>query len=159
MAILSNGQIVAVLLEANAGEIHTADVADVRANDGDVRTFSMQIRSDHTGAEMRLNALVQSEGFTVGDSPQRQMVANMANDVIDALWMSPTAQFDRQFVQAQIMLHTSVLDLIDNVLLPQTTSGALRTELQTERTAVAMHLATAQTLATALATSSGAGGP
>jgi len=69
------------------------------------------------------------------------------------------AQFDRQFVQAQIMLHSSVLNLIDTVLLPQTTSGALRTELQTERAAVAMHLATAQTLATALATSSSTGGP
>jgi len=157
-AMLSDGQIVAILLEANAGEVHTADVADVRATDGDVKTFSMQLRSDHMAAQMRLNALVQSEGFTVGDSAQRQMVAASANDAIEGLWMTPMAQFDRTFVQAQVVLHASVLDLIDTVLLPETTSAALRTEVQMERSAVATHLGVAQTLATALANSSGAGG-
>jgi len=157
-AMLSDGQIVAVLLEANAGEVHTADVADARATDGDVRTFSMQIRSDHSAAAMRLNALVQSQGFTVADSPQRQMVAASANDVVDTLWMSSMNQFDRTFAQAQVMLHTSTLNLIDDVLLPQVDNPALRSEVQVERAAVAMHLSEAQALSAALATSSGAGG-
>src|SRR3569623_2117621 len=130
-AMLSDGQIIAVLLAANAGEVHAAD--------------------------MRLNALVQSDGFTVSDSPQRQMVAEMANAAISTLWMTPMAEFNRGFVQEQIALHMSVLDLINNVLLPQVTSTALRTEVQAERTAVEMHLTLAQTLLAAL-DNGGAGG-
>src|SRR3569623_252630 len=156
-AMLSDGQIIAVLLEANAGEVHTADIADVRATEGEVQAFSMQIRSDHAAAEMRQTALVQSDGFTVSDSPQRQMVAEMANAAISTLWMTPMAEFNRGFVQEQIALHMSVLDLINNVLLPQVTSTALRTEVQAERTAVEMHLTLAQTLLAAL-DNGGAGG-
>ena len=156
--ILTDGQIIAILLEANAGEVHTADVADVRATDGDVQTFSAQLRADHTAAELRLNALVQSDGFIVSDSGQRQMVADMANDAVNALWMAPMAEFNRGFVQAQIMLHASVLDLIDEVLLPQVSSTALRSEVQSERNAVSIHLDVAHTLAMALDNSSGAGG-
>jgi predicted outer membrane protein len=155
---LNDGQIVAILLDANAGEVHTANIADLRATDGDVRSFAMQLDSDHTDAETRLNGLVQSEGFNVQDSPVRQMVAAMANQTVDSLWMVPMSQFDVSFVQAQIMLHMSVLDLLNNTLLPQTTSGALRSEVQMEATMVQQHLTAAQTLLTALTTSTGTGG-
>jgi hypothetical protein len=62
------------------------------------------------------------------------------------------------FAQDQITLHTSVLQLLDETLIPHATNAALLTELGTERAAVMIHLAHAQQLLTGLTGAGGAGG-
>jgi predicted outer membrane protein len=158
LATLSDGQIIGVMLEANNGEVRTADVATARSESSDVQTFAVAIRTDHDAASMRLNDIVQSSNITAADSLQRQMVSAQTADVTDMLWMESIAGFDVAFAQDQITLHTSVLKLLDDTLIPQATNAALRTELGTERAAVMIHLAHAQLLLLGLTGAGGNGG-
>jgi len=65
------------------------------------------------------------------------------------------ATFDRIFLQDQVTMHASVLNLLDNLLIPNAQAIEIQQELTSERAAVAMHLSMAQSL---LAGGTGAGG-
>jgi predicted outer membrane protein len=146
VAVLSDGQITAIMLDANSGEVRTANIANTRSSTMAIRDFAVQLSLDHGSAIDRLNALSRTLGLAVSDSPQRQMVATQGTQIGEQLWAASSATFDQTFLQAQVTLHTSVLNLLDNTLLPAVQADEIKMELQTERTAVAQHLAHAQTL-------------
>ncbi|HEX2658881.1 MAG TPA: DUF4142 domain-containing protein [Polyangia bacterium] len=153
---LSDGQILGVVLEANAGEVTTADVANARASNAAVVNFAATLRSDHQTANLRLSTLAQAAKLLAADSPSRQAVAAKGAQVTSTLWTEPVTTFDLTFVQAQVTLHTSVLAIMDSVLIPMAMNVSLKAELMQERAAVMLHLTHAQELLATL--SGGAGG-
>jgi putative membrane protein len=145
-ALVSDGAALGVMLDANMGEVQTGQVALTKSANADVRAFATQIIADHTGAIARLQAISTSEQIAAEDSPQRTMVQAQAANSMTQLEQAAAAQFDVTFVAVQVMLHASVLQMLDSTLIPSTDNPQLKAELQMERNAVQMHLTHAQAL-------------
>jgi len=153
---LSDGQIAGVMIQANYAEIGTGVIAQTRATNGDVRDFADMMVSDHTSANMSLLSLLQSEGIMAGESATRQEIDAQAQSATSSLWAAPVGTFDVTYLQSQVTMHLTVLQLLNATLIPSTRSAALRSELQSERNTVTDHLTAAQELLGRL--TSGGGG-
>jgi putative membrane protein len=143
---LSEPQVLAVVIEANNGEVAAGEVADARAQDMRAAAFGRRMINEHSAANQRARVLADTLALMPSDSGVRRMLSANAHALVEMLWAQPAATFDRAYVQSQIMVHMQVLTLIDTVLLPSTTTAQLRAELMTMRTAVMSHLTDAQAL-------------
>ncbi len=148
VVVLNDGQIAAVMVGANSGEVQAAQVALSRSGSDNtaVRTFATMMVTDHNAANARLQSLLQSANITAQDSSQRQALATQAAQTVNTLWATPDATFNAVYAQSQVTIHQMVMQLLQNQLIPAVQNAALKSELQTELTAVMGHLTQAQQL-------------
>jgi putative membrane protein len=157
-AALSDAQIGAVMLEANNGEVAAAQIATAKAQNGNVLAFAMMMINDHSAANTHLSMVLQTANIAPADSAIRANLAMQASQAESTLLSTPTASFDRAYIQSQVTMHMMVLQLLDGTLIPQAQNTELKAELQAERATVMTHLADAQQLLAALSPDGGADG-
>jgi putative membrane protein len=155
-APLSDAQIAAIMIEVNGAEVRAGQVANSRASNTATLAFATMMVTDHLAATGRLQIVLQSANINAADSPDRRALAAEGMQTLDTLWATPASTFDRVYLQSQVTMHTQVLQMLDAKLIPAAQNAALKSELQTERTAVMAHLTLAQQLLTNLTTDGGA---
>jgi putative membrane protein len=148
--VVSDGEIVGILHAANTGEILQAQLAEMRAMNPAVRTFAAHMNQEHALADSRLMSLSADAGpnaplapVETGVSQALTMTAMQKLQVLQTLF---GATFDRQYMTDQVEMHTEVLKLIDEQLLPSSMDGALRMLVTMMRESVAAHLAEARNI-------------
>jgi putative membrane protein len=141
---LSEGEVAGVVSALNTGEIQQGTLASDRAASSAVRDYAQMMVTEHTAAEQRMTALLGQLGITPQSSTASQQVTNEANTMLQSL--QSAADFDRAYVDSQVTMHTRGLQIVDDLLLPNATRPELRTELQTMRSSIAMHLDMARAL-------------
>jgi putative membrane protein len=163
-------------IAANVGEIEEGRLAIERSANTEVRNLAQMIVNDHsTSLSAHLDmagrfgeewAITANPGSAAGNAQPAPPVAidlsNMNRDeLLESPWSADLAhsheasmkalreysgaEFDRAYVDRQIAVHRNVLARID-ALLPAIITERMRTQLQSDRTAVAAHLATAEQL-------------
>jgi putative membrane protein len=155
---LTDAQVAAVVIDANASEVHGGEIGQARSTNAEVRAFATLMVTDHSMANTRVQALLLAQGVRAEDSATRRTLSDDAGAVLDDLWAAPATSFDVVYVDAQVAMHTAVLNLMDTVLIPSTENAAMKAELQAQRTAVTAHLAMAQQLRSTLGSDGGADG-
>ncbi|HVU52381.1 MAG TPA: DUF4142 domain-containing protein [Polyangia bacterium] len=155
--VLSDAQIAGVMIDANSGEVHAADVANGRTKTPAVRSFAALMITDHTAANHSLDMVLDAQGLFASDSGTRQLLATQAQQTLAQLWSVPRADFDLTYAMAQVTMHQMVLGLLDDTLIPQAQNAALKAALQAARMTVATHLADAEALLASLTGDGGAG--
>jgi putative membrane protein len=143
---LSDAQIAAVTAAANTGEIQLGTIALSRARLPEVRAFAQEMITAHGAAQDRATVLLQSLTITPIDnnlSTQLQQDAQRASVMLQNIAAS---DFDLAYVQSQVDIHTRVLAILDDTLLPSVSEIALRTDLTLVRGDVQRHLTAAQAL-------------
>jgi putative membrane protein len=148
--VVSDGEIVGILHAANTGEVLQAQLAEMRAMNPAVRTFAAHMNQEHSLADSRLMALSADAGpdahlspVDTGVSQALTMTAMQKLQVLQTLF---GAAFDRQYMTDQVEMHTEVLNLIDEHLLPSAMDGTLRMLVTMMRESVAAHLAEARNI-------------
>jgi putative membrane protein len=157
-ARLSDAQIGAIATAANNGEIQHGKLALDRAGLSRVRSFALEMINEHSEAQERATDILET--LNIAPMPNRvsSRLEEEAQKVATMLKNTPSADFDLAYVQSQVTVHTEVLMLIDDRLLPSATAPALRTDLMTVRTMVARHLEEAQALVVTLQAEGSDGG-
>jgi predicted outer membrane protein len=143
---LSDAQIAAVTSAANSGEIQLGTIALSRAHLEQVLAFAQEMITMHGAAQDRSLALLQSLNLTPVENNLSTQLAQDAQRTGVMLQNAAAADFDLLYVQSQIDIHTQVLQIFDDILLPSVTDAALRTDLSLARADVQRHLAEAQAL-------------
>lgn len=144
---LSDNQIVGVTNAVNNAEISAGMLAAQKGTTQSVKAFATLMVSDHQAANARQTAL----GITAAPSTLRQGLEATAMSVMASLTnASMGLVFDRLYIQSQVDMHTMTLQTIDNELLTDVMSTALRNDLTLVRASVAMHLTRAQEILTSL---------
>ncbi|MDB4987962.1 MAG: rane protein [Myxococcaceae bacterium] len=144
---LTDSQIAGVLAKANQGEIDQGDYASTKAKAKPIVDYAKLMVSMHTQAQTDQTALLQTLSLTPADSAVSVMLAGNATQTLDKLKTIDAGDgFDYAYISAQVTQHQSVLDLLDQILIPQASSPVLKTALQTARAMVKSHLDTAQAL-------------
>lgn len=145
-AQLTDSQIATVMAAANAGEIQHGMIAQAKGQTSGVRSFAQMMVTMHSMANDRLTGVMQTAGLTSTQSTVSQMLQAEAQAIAQQLNSAPAAQFDSVYAQVQVTVHERVLQLLDSVLIPQADNVALKSDLQTSRGEVNMHLAMAKQL-------------
>jgi putative membrane protein len=148
---LTDGQILAVLMAVDSGEISQGQLALSQGSDMRVRDFGATMVSMHMASSARVMTLQASLGLTPAESALSRMLTDDATATRMRLATLTGAAFDRAYIDAQVMQHARVLDVIDSALLPNATRGELRMALSNDvRPMVASHLQQARDLQTAI---------
>lgn len=156
---LNDAQIAAVTTAANTGEISLGMLALSRAQLPAVRVFAQMLIDMHGVAQTRQNAVLDVLDLEVSGNALSAQLETEAMQVSAQLNAAAADQFDLAYVRSQVDIHTKVLTLIDEQLLPNVSAVALRADLTVARTEVAAHLALATGLLEELQDASDAGVP
>ncbi|MDQ3282155.1 MAG: DUF4142 domain-containing protein [Acidobacteriota bacterium] len=141
------GQIVSIMMAANRGEADQGQAAATRATSEAVRSFAQMMVSDHTTALQAVQDTSNRAGVNAADSPIAMTLQSGSQQTITNLATYSGAAFDRAYMQSQVDLHQWLLTALDGSLIPSARTPELRTLLQTQRGAVAMHLERARSIA------------
>jgi putative membrane protein len=137
---LTDGQIAEITTVVNAGEITLGTLALNRAQLPGTQDYARMMITMHTAAQERQTALVAALGLTPTPSTLSTQLTEDAASVSSQLESATAAEVDVLYVRSQVALHGTVLETIDEQLLPNVTADTLRAELVVVRVEVAAHL-------------------
>jgi putative membrane protein len=141
---MTDEQIAAVTNAANTGEVDQAKEAVKKARSAKVKQFAQHMVTDHGAAFKQQNDILKKANLTASDNPTSQQLQSDGKQVMAKLQSATGADFDRQYMDAQVKQHQQVLETLDNKLIPDAKNAELKSYLQTIRGKVADHLKSAQ---------------
>lgn len=136
---LSDAQVVGVVSQLNRAEIDQAKLALGKIEDSDVRSFAETVITDHENAEGKLKGVMGNLRLTTVGSETASEERRHAEGITQMLDRAPKTEFEATYLETQIYLHRRGLDLIDQVLLPETKDPELRQLLMDIRATLAQH--------------------
>src|SRR5256712_11906616 len=151
-AKLTDPEIAMVVRVSNLGEVREGQLARDKATDAAVRDFAQMMVTEHTAASNKAESDLARANIPSADSSlSRQIDANSGN-ATDMLRASPAGRaFDLAYVDRQVDAHRYILGVIDQTLVPNAHSKALRGVLADMRKLIEQHLTPAQQIQSTLA--------
>lgn len=147
---LDDATIVAIFDNANTADIETGKLAAQRGHSNEVRQFGAMLARDHQMVRQQGRDLAKKLGVTPtppsGDQSARDHAAAMQR-----LSSLRGPEFDRAFLQQEVVFHETVIAAIENTLLPAITNEELRAFVVKVAPAFKAHLDMARTLGKQLA--------
>jgi len=143
--IRSDANVFGALHAANTAEIAAGTLAQQRATDSAVRAFAAEMVNDHTAMERDRTAL-ESRLMVTRTTPSGALMSVQGEEAEALNKQTAGPDFDRLYVQQQVLDHQRTLDLID-ASIAIATHEDLKKALQSQvRPAVVHHLAEARRL-------------
>jgi putative membrane protein len=142
----SDSEIVGIVAAANTGEILAAEEALKRSAHPEVKQFAQQMIEEHTAMNKESMALANKVGLKKEDSATSKMLTKKAQSDLKKLKELKGAEFDKEYVGDQVLMHKLVLETIENVLVKSADNAELKTMLTQAQTKVAAHLEHARAL-------------
>jgi len=143
-------QIAAIVVTANQVDIDAGKLAVSNAKSPDVKTFAQLMITDHSGVNKSATELVQKLHVTPESSPTSQSLQKGGDDNLAALKKLSGTEFDRAYVDHEVVYHQAVLDAVDSTLIPNAQNAELKALLVKVRPAFVAHLEHAKRLQSAL---------
>lgn len=133
-------------MAANEVDIEAGQLAVSRTSNPQVREFANRMITDHRGVNQAATDLVTRLGVTPEENPTSQQLRQGGQQNRQALQGLSGAEFDQAYIAHEVTYHQTVLDAIDNTLIPNAQNAELRALLEQTRPAIAAHLQHAQQL-------------
>ena len=149
-AELTDSQIGAVTSAANNGEVAQANAALPKLSNADVKAYANSMVAMHSAAQTRQAALLQQKQITPQENPTSTMLKQDSDKIVAELSAAAASAVDSLYIDHQVEVHGSVLELLDQVLIPSASDADLRAELVATRGEVRTHLNEAKQLQEAL---------
>jgi putative membrane protein len=144
-------QIAAIVVAANSVDIAAGELAKEKGTDAEVKAFGQQMITDHTAVNQQATDLVTRLGVTPEENPTSQQLTQGGQAARDRLSALSGAEFDRAYIDNEVTYHQTVLDAIDQTLIPNADNAELKSLLEQVRPAIAAHLQHAQQIQTKVA--------
>ncbi len=144
-------QIAAIAVAANNVDIAAGQLAVEKGSDAEVKSFGQQMVTDHSAVNAQATELVTRLGVTPEENPTSQQLTADGEATRQRLSGLSGAEFDRAYIDNEVTYHQTVLDAIDQTLIPSADNAELRGLLEQVRPAIAAHLDHARQIQTRLA--------
>jgi len=148
--VLDDATIVAIFDAANTADIETGELAAARGHSEEVRQFGAMLARDHTIVRQQGRDLAKKLGVT----PTPPAVDQNAQDHAAAMRRLSGLrgpEFDRAFLQHEVVFHREAIAAIDTTLLPAVKNEELRALVVKVAPAFQAHMVMAQNLGKQLA--------
>lgn len=136
----SDANIAAIVVAANNADIENGKQAVAKSQNAEVKAFGQQMITDHTAVNDRAVALATRLGLTPEDNETSIGIKTSQDSVRASLAMKSGAEFDKAYVDNEVSYHQTVLDAIDQVLIPNAQNAELKQILTETRPVIAAHL-------------------
>ena len=146
----NDAQIAAIVLAANAVDSTAGELAKQKGTNAGVKQFGQTMVTDHGGVNKQAVALAGKLNLTPEQNPTSQQLTQGGEQSRTQLNGLSGAAFDRAYIDHEVEYHQSVLDAIDQTLIPNAQNAELKALLTQVRPAVAAHLEMAKNLQTKL---------
>lgn len=146
----TDAQIAAIVVTANQVDIDAGTLANARTKSADVKQFAQLMITDHGGVNQAAGKLVTKLGVTPQPNATSESLQRGGDDNLAKLKKLGGVEFDRAYVGHEVAYHQSVLDALDNVLIPSAQNDELKALLVKVRPAFVEHLDHAKHLQTEL---------
>jgi len=143
---LSENQIAMITQLANGAEIEQAKLAQNKAKSAEVKKLAAMMIKDHGDAQAEQAKLYRKLNLTATQSGDANTLKDSADKTLGSLRAADGDAFDVAYVNAQVDEHQTVLDTIDQKLLPAATDQQLIDGLNKMRSTVDAHLKHAKSL-------------
>lgn len=142
---LDDATIVAIFDEANTADIETSGLAEKRGSSADVRALGKQFAHDHTAVRQQGRDLAKKLGVKP-TKPNPDAGATAAAAALKDLRSKHGAEFDKAYLAHEVAYHQSVIDALNNTLIPAIQNAELKAFVQKIVPAFEGHLAAAKNL-------------
>jgi putative membrane protein len=147
-AVVSDANIAAIVVAANDADIDNARQAMSKSDNAEVKAFAQQMITDHTSVNEKAKELAQRLNLTPEENETSMAMKTGQESMRSTLGAKNGTDFDRAYIDNEVTLHQTVLDAIDQTLLPNAQNAELRQLLTEVRPAIAAHLEHAKQLQT-----------
>lgn len=136
---------------ANSLDIDGGNLAKTKAQNAAVKAFANRMATEHTKSNEEATALAQSLGVTPADNATSQQLTSSHQTARAQLEALSGAAFDRAYIDHEVQFHQTVLDALDQQLIPGTQNQQLKDLLTKARAMVNSHLEQARNIQSTLA--------
>lgn len=146
----TDADIAAIVVAANAIDVQMGELALSRSSNAEVRKFAQQMITDHNAVNQAAVALVTRLGVTPTENATSSSLKATAEQTRARVSGLSGAAFDRAYVDNEVAYHQTVLNALDNALVPNARNAELKSTLMGVRPDFVAHLQHAQHLQSAL---------
>jgi putative membrane protein len=147
---VTDPQIASIVVTANQVDIDAGTLAASRSKNHEVKKFGELMVADHTGVNTSAVELATKLKVTPQDNPTSQSLKSGGEANLAHLETLSGAEFDKAYVDHEVVYHQQVLDAIDKTLIPNAKNDELKALLVKVRPAIAAHLDHAKMLQASL---------
>jgi len=146
-----DAQIAAIVVTANQVDIDAGKLAADKSSSKEVRAFAQQMVTDHTAVNGQATQLVTRLEVTPAQNATSHSLKAGGDQNLAALRRLDGPQFDRAYVDHEVVYHEQVIEALDTTLIPNARNAELKELLVKVRPAFVAHLEHARHLQAALA--------
>lgn len=141
---LTDPEIASVAVIANQIDIQYAKIAIKKSHNKQVIDFAKTMARDHGAVIKQAVALAQKLGVTPKDNPTTKAFLAGSLKTKAMLNSKRGNAFDKAYVDNEVAYHKAAIKEVENVLIPETTNGELKSLLQSALPLFKEHLAHAE---------------
>jgi putative membrane protein len=136
----NDAQIAAIVVAANSVDINAGELAKSKATNKDVKEFAQRMVTDHKAVNASAVALVTKLKVTPEENATSQSLTNGGAKTLASLKNLKGDVFDKAYVANEVAYHQTVLEAVDQVLIPNASNAELKDLLVKVRPAFVAHL-------------------
>ena len=137
---VNDAQIAAIVVAANQVDIDAGKLAESKATNAKVKAFARQMVTDHSSVNKSASALVKKLGVTPEPNETSRSLTAGGEQNRSSLQGKSGADFDKAYIDNEVTYHQTVLDALDQTLIPNAQNAELKNMLVTTRPAFEAHL-------------------
>ncbi|MGH7726686.1 MAG: DUF4142 domain-containing protein [Candidatus Eiseniibacteriota bacterium] len=137
---LTDANIAAIVVAANTIDIQNAELAKTKASNSAVKAFANQMITDHTAVNKQATDLVTKLGVTPEENDTSRGLVSGADATRKEMSAKTGADFDKAYIDNEVTYHQTVIDALDQTLVPGATNAELKALLEGVRPAFVAHL-------------------
>jgi len=146
----NDAQIAAIVVAANQVDIDAGKLAQSKAQSPEVKEFASRMVTDHSGVNKSATDLVEKLHVTPESNPTSESLKQGGTQNLAALRKLTGKAFDKAYIDHEVTYHQSVLDAVDQTLIPSAQNAELKALLVKVRPAFVDHLQHAKQLQASL---------
>lgn len=149
---VNDAQIAGIVVTANQVDIDAGKLAQSNAANGEVKKFAERMVTDHTSVNKSASDLVTKLKVKPEDSPVSTSIKSGGDKNLANLRTLKGADFDKAYVDHEVVYHQQVIDAMDKTLIPGAKNEELKALLVKVRPAFVAHLEHAKHIQSSLGT-------
>jgi putative membrane protein len=149
-ATLTDAQILAIVVAANSADSAAGEMAQEKGTDPEVKSFGATMVKDHGALNKQGSDWAASAGVTPEESDASRDLTTNASNAATELQGKSGAEFDKAYIDHEVEMHQTVLDALDQQLIPSAQNPDLKNLLTQARGGIQSHLDMAKSIQTRL---------
>ena len=137
---LSDANIAAIVVAANTADIDNGEQAAAKTKNAEVKAFAALMVSDHGSVNNKAAALAAKLSLTPEDNDTSRNLKASQDSIRAAIKLKTGSDFNKAYIDNEVTYHQTVLDAIDQTLIPNAQNAELKQLLTDVRPTIAAHL-------------------